>query len=111
MERPGYQRFGLIANPFHDLASESLEEIELFHVPQEEDASFEALKQEVLERQRKALVMIIGPVGAGKTQRLRLTEAQAPKVDAWASLHSLANSPRAPAKGLAAAIRSACARW
>jgi type II secretory pathway predicted ATPase ExeA len=102
MQRPGYERFALISNPFHDLSSEALEEIELYHVCQESDDAFEGLKQEVLERQRKAFLFIVGPLGAGKTQRLRVTEAQARRVGAFAHFMNLGEAPPDPMAAIAA---------
>src|ERR1041385_1240855 len=84
MERPGYERFGLVTNPFQDLASETIDEIVLYHVQQEWDESLEAIKQDVLELKRKAAVALVGKMGLGKTQRLRVTAQQAQQVDAYA---------------------------
>ncbi|MGB0652469.1 MAG: hypothetical protein ACPGQL_04650, partial [Thermoplasmatota archaeon] len=89
MEQPGYERFGLISNPFQDLSSETLDDIELFHVEQEMDASFNDMKQEVFEKQRKAVVAMVGPLGVGKTQRLQVTLAEAVKVGAFGVFHQL----------------------
>jgi hypothetical protein len=108
MQRPGYERFALTSNPFHDLASESLEEIEVFHVAQEADEAIEAIKQEVLERARKAFVFVVGPLGSGKTQRLRVTASQAASVGAYGQYLNLGEAPPDPvaaiAEGLAQAV-------
>jgi hypothetical protein len=109
MQRPGYERFALISNPFHDLASESLDEIEVFHVLQEADEAFEAIKQEVLEKARKAFVFVVGPLGSGKTQRLRVTAAQAQHVGAYAQYLNLGEAPPDPLAAIAAALTEAAA--
>lgn len=72
-----YDRFGLTANPFRDLASESLEDVEIFHVRLQVDESLRTVKEEVLEKENHALVAIVGALGAGKTQRLKLAAAEA----------------------------------
>lgn len=104
MQRPGYERFALVSNPFHDLASESLQESEVFHVTQDMDEQFERMKQEVLERTRKAFVLISGPLGAGKTHRLRVTEAQAKAADAFALYMHLGEAPPDPLAAMAERI-------
>jgi type II secretory pathway predicted ATPase ExeA len=109
MQRPGYERFALIGNPFHDLASESLDEIELFHVTQEADEAFEAIKQEVLEKARKAFVFVVGPLGSGKTQRLRVTAAQAAQVGAHAHYLNLGEAPPDPVAAIAEGLTDAVA--
>lgn len=101
MQHAGYERFALLSNPFHDLASESLQESEVFHVTQEADDEFERMKQEVLERSRKGFVLISGPLGAGKTQRLRVTEAQARQADGFALYMHLGEAPPDPLAAVA----------
>jgi energy-coupling factor transporter ATP-binding protein EcfA2 len=110
MQRPGYERFALIANPFHDLASESLEEIELFHVHQEADEAIEAIKQEVLEKARKAFVFVVGQLGSGKTQRLRMTASQAEHVGAYSQYLNLGEAPPDPIAAIAQGLVEAVAQ-
>lgn len=109
MQRPGYERFALVSNPFHDLASESLDEAEVYHVVQEIDEPFERMKQEVLEKARKGFVIVVGPLGSGKTQRLRVTSGQAAAVDAFAHYLNLGEAPPDPvaaiAEGLAEGVK------
>lgn len=109
MQRPGYERFALVSNPFHDLASESLDETEVYHVTQEADEAFERMKQEVLERTRKGFVLIVGPLGSGKTQRLRVTAGQADAVEAFSLFLNLGEAPPDPvaaiAEGLLAGVQ------
>lgn len=110
MQRPGYERFALVSNPFHDLASESLEEVEVYHVLQEADEAFERMKQEVLEKSRKAFVMVVGPLGSGKTQRLRVTAGQAAAVDAYAQYLNLGEAPPNPVAAIAEGLEEAVAK-
>src|ERR1051326_2995283 len=104
MQLPGYERFALLSNPFHDLASESVAEVEAYHVTQEADDAFERMKQEVLERSRKAFVMVVGPLGSGKTQRLRVTAGQAKEVGAFAHYLNLGEAPPDPVAAIAEAL-------
>lgn len=107
MRRTGYDRFALPSNPFQDLASESLEEHEVFHVTQEADEDFERMKQDVLDGLSKAFVLLAGPAGAGKTQRLRVTYAQAQQAEAFAVFLNLGESPPEPLAAIASAVVAA----
>ena len=73
-ERTQYDRYGLTGNPFHDLSSESLDSIDLFHVNQGVDGEISSLVNEVMERENKAIVALLGGLGAGKSERLRIIE-------------------------------------
>src|SRR5688500_594973 len=110
MQRTGYDRFALTSNPFHDLASEGLQETEVFHVAQEADEAFERMKQEVLDGSRKAFVLVSGPLGSGKTQRLRVTLAQAEAAGAFALYLNLAEAPPEPLAAIASGIAEAAAK-
>jgi hypothetical protein len=72
-----YDRYGLVSNPFRDLASENLEDVGLYHVNQEVDDNLRTIRDEVWEKENKALVAITGELGAGKTERLLVTQAEA----------------------------------
>lgn len=72
-----FERYGLTSNPFRDLASDSLEDIEIFHVNLQFDEALRNLREEVLERENRAVVAVVGPLGAGKTERLRLAQSDA----------------------------------
>src|SRR5260221_13262812 len=117
MQLSGFVRFALISNPLRDLASDSLDEIEVFHVTQEGAEAIEAIKQEVLEKTRKAFVFVVGPLGSGKTQRLRVTAARAAQVGAYAQSLNLGEAPPDPvaaiAEGLVEAVaeRKAKGKW
>jgi len=72
-----YDRYGLTSNPFRDLASENLEDIEIYHVTLQVDRALATIKDEVAERENRALVALVGPLGSGKTQRLLLAATEA----------------------------------
>lgn len=72
MPANSYERYGLTGNPFRDLASESLDDVEIFHVNLQIDDALRTIKEEVLEKENRTIVGLIGPLGTGKTERLRL---------------------------------------
>jgi type II secretory pathway predicted ATPase ExeA len=72
-----YERYGLTGNPFRDLTSESLEDIEVFHVNLETDQALRNIKEEVLDKENRAFVALVGNHGTGKTHRLRVAQAEA----------------------------------
>ncbi len=78
-----YERYGLTGNPFRDLASESLEDAQIFHVNQEIDDTLRTIKDEVFDKENRAVVAVVGPFGAGKTERLLVTAAEAKEHDAF----------------------------
>jgi type II secretory pathway predicted ATPase ExeA len=78
-----YERYGLTSNPFRDLASESLENVNIFHVNQETDDTLRTIKDEVFDKENRAVVAVVGPHGAGKTERLLVTAAEAQEHDAF----------------------------
>jgi hypothetical protein len=71
-----YERYGLIGNPFRDLTSESLSDVEIFHVNLQVDEALNPIKEEVLAKENKAIVALIGNTGAGKTERLLLANSE-----------------------------------
>lgn len=71
-----YERYGLIGNPFRDLTSESLSDVEIFHVNLQVDEVLNAIKEEVLAKENKAVVALVGNTGAGKTERLLLANSE-----------------------------------
>ncbi|MCI4335858.1 MAG: hypothetical protein L3K17_01485 [Thermoplasmata archaeon] len=70
-----YERYGLTGNPFRDLASENLEDVEIFHVNLQIDDALRNIRDEVLDKENHAIVGIVGTLGTGKTERLRLALA------------------------------------
>ncbi|MFA5312194.1 MAG: hypothetical protein WC375_02610 [Methanomassiliicoccales archaeon] len=82
-DKGGYERFGLTGNPFRDLSSDTIENIELFHVKQDIDAELESLYDDIFEKENKAVVILTGTFGCGKTERLLLLEHEARKRDCF----------------------------
>lgn len=77
-ERPSdLERFGLYASPFRELASDGAVNVRGTHVVQPLDHELHSLKEDAIARRGKATALIIGGVGSGKTQRLRLALAEA----------------------------------
>jgi hypothetical protein len=100
---PGsYERFGLTSNPFRDLASESVEDIEMFHVNQQLDDTLRAIEEEVLEKENRAMVALLGGHGAGKTERLLLANAEARRRGAFSVYHDITAKTPWILRGLAA---------
>lgn len=77
MPTGSYERYGLTGNPFRELASENLEDVGLFHVNQEVDQVLQRMREEVYEKENRAVVAVTGPIGAGKTERLLLAQSEA----------------------------------
>ncbi len=77
MERNIYDRYGLRSNPFRDLSSESLENVDIFHVVQNLDEELSRIKEEITYKENHAVVGILGGLGAGKTERLLLAANEA----------------------------------
>jgi hypothetical protein len=96
-----YDRYGLTGNPFRDLASESLEDVAIFHVNQEVDQSLRAMREEVFDKENRAMIAVIGELGAGKTERLRLTAAEAKEREAFAVYFDVGERAPAVLRGLA----------
>mgnify|MGYP006284868193 FL=1 len=80
--KSGYERYSLTGNPFRDLASENIENVDIFHVSQDLDDHIRMIREEVFDEENQAVVAILGGLGAGKTQRLLLTAREAEKHDA-----------------------------
>jgi len=72
-----YERYGLTGNPFRELASENLDDVTIYHVNQDADTLLRTIRDEVLDKENRAVVVVTGPQGAGKTQRLLVTAAEA----------------------------------
>lgn len=79
MERSGYERYGLLGNPFRDLASETIDTIEMLHVNQPFDRDLMSMAEEVREHINRSVVLMMGGHGMGKTERLMLIQNEAAK--------------------------------
>jgi type II secretory pathway predicted ATPase ExeA len=83
MPKMSYERYGLSGNPFRDLSSESLEDVDVFHVNQNVDDELIIFKEELFDKENKAVIAVLGGNGSGKTQRLRFTQSEAKKNNAF----------------------------
>jgi hypothetical protein len=100
-----YERYGLTGNPFRDLASEGLEDVGIFHVNQEVDDTLRTIREEVYDKENRALVGITGPLGAGKTERLLLTAAEGRERGAFTVYYDLTSRAQWVLHGLAGEVR------
>ena len=71
------ERYGLTGNPFRELSSETVEDIPLSHVNLGIDAALREIREEVFDKEGRAVVALVGGPGTGKTHRLRLAAAEA----------------------------------
>jgi type II secretory pathway predicted ATPase ExeA len=71
-----YDRYGLTGNPFRDLTSEGLSDVEFSHVNLGFDEALRTIKEEVFDKENRAFVVVTGGHGAGKTERLLLAAAE-----------------------------------
>jgi type II secretory pathway predicted ATPase ExeA len=104
-----YERYGLTSNPFRDLASESLEDVNLYHVNQEVDETLRTIKDEVFDRENRAVVAIVGPHGAGKTERLLVTASEAKERNAFAVYYDVPAKTARVLRGVAAQFQTVAA--
>lgn len=101
MPGTNYDRYGLTGNPFRDLSSENLDDIEIFHVQQELDRTLQTIKDEVFDKENKAMVALVGGHGAGKTHRLRLAASEGKQRGAYTVYFDIPEKTTAPVLGLA----------
>lgn len=66
-----YEVYGLSRNPFEQLASEGIRDVESIHVYQEVDMRIQMIISEVIGHKSSIALSIVGPLGMGKTQRLK----------------------------------------
>ncbi|MCI4343758.1 MAG: ATP-binding protein [Thermoplasmata archaeon] len=104
-----YERYGLTSNPFRDLASESIEEVGLYHVNQEVDETLRTIKDEVFDKENKAIVAVVGPHGAGKTERLLVTMAEAKERGAFAVYYDVPAKTARILRGVATQFQTVAA--
>ncbi len=72
----GYLKWLLVGNPFAQLSSEGLDEVSPFHVETDLDRELREIVVKALEKEEKAVVVLVGEFGSGKTQRLRFLAEQ-----------------------------------
>jgi len=104
-----YERYGLTSNPFRDLASENLDEVGLYHVNQEVDETLRTIKDEVFDKENRAVVAIVGPHGSGKTERLLVTAADAKERGAFAVYYDVPGKTARVLRGVATQFQTVAA--
>ncbi len=67
-----YDKYGLISNPFSKLASEGINDFGDIHVRQDADSMLRNILNDVVEGGSSSAISLTGPLGAGKTQRLKM---------------------------------------
>lgn len=102
-----YERYGLTSNPFRELASESLQDVEVYHVNLEIDQTLAAIRDEVWEKENRAVVAIVGSHGSGKTERLLLTASEAREHKAFVVYFDITSQTNWILRGLAGEILKA----
>ena len=100
-----YDRYGLTSNPFRELAAESLSDVEIYHVRTRIDEAIASIKDEVLEKENRAVVALVGPLGAGKTQRLLLAASEGRERKAFTVYFEITQKTAWVLKGLAQEIQ------
>lgn len=76
-----YDKYGLISNPFSQLASEGINNFSDIHVRQDADSVLRNLVNDVVEGDSSAAISLTGPLGAGKTQRLKMVSNEVRNVN------------------------------
>ncbi len=107
MPGSSYERYGLTSNPFRELSSESLPDVEVFHVNLDVDRSLDAIKEEVYAKENRATIALVGLHGAGKTERLLLTQAEARDRKGFAVYFDVTVKTTWVVQGIASAIAKA----
>jgi len=77
----------------------------LFHVNQDTDQNLRTIKDEVYDKENRAVVSIIGELGAGKTERLRVTAAEAKEQHVFCVYFDIAEKTPGILRGLAQEFR------
>jgi KaiC/GvpD/RAD55 family RecA-like ATPase len=75
--------------------------VALFHVNQDVDQSLRTIKEEILDKENRAVIAIIGELGAGKTERLRVTAAEAKEQHAFCIYFDISEKTPGALRGLA----------
>ena len=105
MPSSSYDRYGLTSNPFRDLSSESLDDIEVYHVNLDVDRLLETVRDEVFSKENRAFIGLVGLHGAGKTERLLVTQAEAEEHKAFCVYFDITTKTTWVTRGLAEAFR------
>lgn len=100
MAKDTYERFGLTGNPFRDLASETIDLVDIFHVDQEIDEELKEILDEISEKENKATIAILGSLGVGKTERLMLISNYAKKKELFYIFRTMTPETKWAVKGM-----------
>jgi len=100
MEKNSYERYGLSGNPFRDLSSENLEDVAIYHVLQDIDADLRTITDETLETENKAVVALMGGLGAGKTERLLMLKKEALAREAFCAVGGVTTETQLMVRGI-----------
>ena len=100
-----YERYGLTGNPFRELASESLDNVAIFHVNQDADDTLRTIKDEVFDKENRVVAAIAGELGAGKTERLLVALSEARERKAFAVYFDITTKTPWVLRGLALEIQ------
>ena len=74
---------------------------------QDTDQALRTIKDEVLDKENRAVVVIIGELGAGKTERLRVATAEAKEAGAFCVYFDITEKTPGALRGLAGEFRKA----
>lgn len=102
-----YERYGLTSNPFRDLGSENLSDVELYHAPQPIDDSLRTIREEIFDKENRALVALVGGLGAGKTERLLLTATEGRQRGAFTIYFDITDKTSRVLRGLSDEVQKA----
>jgi len=106
MPTGSYERYGLTGNPFRELASENLDDVTIYHVNQEADIALRTIREEVFDKENRAVVAITGTQGAGKTERLLVAQAEARERHAFSVYFDVTTKTPWVVRGLAEAFQT-----
>lgn len=104
MPSTSYDRYGLTSNPFRELSSESLDDVEVYHVNLDVDRTLATIKEEVFDKENRAFVALVGLHGAGKTERLLMAQTEAKERKAFCVFFDVTTKMTWVTQGIAKAL-------
>jgi hypothetical protein len=105
-----YERYGLTGNPFRELASESLDNVSIFHVNQDVDETLRTIKDEVFDKENRVVAAVAGELGAGKTERLLVALSEARERKAFVVYFDITTKTPWVLRGLATEFQKSAKR-
>ena len=106
MEKKAFERYGLTGNPFRDLASETLENVDIFHVDQSIDEYLNTTWEDVSSLENKAFIAIVSGLGSGKTERLLMAANYAEQKGYFCVFRSITSETKWIVKGILENIKA-----